>query len=288
MADSRKKLIGIVILNYNTWSETIKCIESITTFSNDENVHIYVVDNYSPQKPTAEELATLQSYKNAEIIFHDKNNGYSAGNNIGLKKALDEGCDYYLISNSDILFVDNSISAMRTFLDENVDAGVVGPQIYNVEDKFEPIHMLTKLTGWGKIKNMLTHTPLRVLVKDFEQTFIRDKELEAPLKVFGVSGCCFMVSRKCMEQLYPLDERTFLYEEEYIIGALLENLTYNAYVIPGTHVIHAQGLSTGKVSKFSYRCLIESEQIYLRDYLHTNVLVRYILLLIRQVILKRL
>ena len=145
--------------------------------------------------------------------------------------------------------------------------------------------MLTKLTAWGKIKNMCLHTPFGFLFKKFKNEFICDHQLDKPLKVFGVSGCCFMMSRDCAEYLYPLDERTFLYEEEYIIGAILENSKYSVFVIPNTYVIHAQGVSTGKISKFSYNCLIESEQLYLKEYLHTNIVMRYVIFALRKLLL---
>ena len=81
--------------------------------------------------------------------------------------------------------------------------------------------------------------------------------------------------------MYPLDERTFLYEEEYIIGARLEKSCFDCFIIPNTHVIHAHGVSTGGVTPFSYQCLIESEQLYLKEYLHSNWCIRKLILLIR-------
>lgn len=277
-------MIGIVILNYNTWNETVECVKSIDKYKPVDSYKIYIVDNNSSVDPTDSELLYLQKNVNVEIINSKINKGYSAGNNIGLKSALNDNCDRILICNSDILFVDDSISEMDSFLKTDSSIGIVGPQIYNKSDEFQPFYMITKLTGLGKIKNMFLHTPFKVLFKNFEKSFIRKSELSSPMKVFGVSGCCFMLNQDCLKYLYPLDERTFLYEEEYIIGAVLEKSKYKVYIIPNTHVIHAHGASTKGMTDFSYKCLINSEQLYLKEYLHTNIVLRKIILTIRLIL----
>lgn len=281
----KKNIIGIVILNYNTWSDTINCINSIFKFYSREILTIYVVDNKSPIAPTQEQYTFLKKQVNIRLVFSTENKGYSAGNNIGIKIALEEGCERILICNSDVIFIDTSLLIMNKFLDNNINVGIVGPQIYDSNYVFQPIHMLSKLTAYGKIKYMCLHTPFRILFKKFNREFIEYEELKVPMKVFGVSGCCFLMSKECAELLYPLDERTFLYEEEYIIGTILEKSSLDVYVLPNTHIIHTQGGSTGKISCFSYKCLIDSEQIYLKDYLHTNFILRKIILIVRKVIL---
>ena len=40
-------MIGIIILTYNNWEETKRCIESIVNFPPEEDYHIYCIDNGS-------------------------------------------------------------------------------------------------------------------------------------------------------------------------------------------------------------------------------------------------
>lgn len=274
-------MLGIIVLNYNTWKESIDCISNLQNVLQNEVYKIYLIDNNSTKKPTDIQIKKIENFQNIKLIYSNVNNGYSAGNNIGLKEALSDKCHYILICNSDILIHDSSVQNMITFFKENKNAGVVGPQIYNVNDEFQSFYMLTRLTATGKLKNMLLKTPFKILFSNFKKTFILDHELEKPRKVFGVSGCCFMLSNECARFLYPLDERTFLYEEEYIIGARLEESCFDCFIIPNTHVIHAHGVSTGGMTPFSYQCLIESEQLYLKEYLHSNWFIRKLILLIR-------
>ena len=277
-------MVGCVILNYNTWNETINCILSIKRTYKKE-IHFYIIDNLS----TVDQPLSFKNFilNDVDITFIQAkdNRGYAAGNNIGIKKALEDKCEYILICNSDIEYMDDSLERMIEFLETNLNSGLVGPQIYNRDNMLQPIYMLKKLDFTGKIKNMMLKIPvLKRLFKKFELSFIRREEVNEPLKVFGVSGCSFLMRGTCASYLYPLDEETFLYEEEYIIGSRLEYTPYEVYIVPKTKVVHDHGISTGGMTPFSYKCLVNSEQYYLKKYLKCNRLQCFILYSIRSII----
>lgn len=273
-------MLGIIILNYNTWEESIRCVESIIQ-NTKIPFQVYLVDNFSTRKLSETEKEKL-NLLNVELIYNKKNSGYAAGNNVGLKKAYQDGCNQFLISNSDILVKDNSIDKMCEFAQSSEDIGVVGPLIFDPEGNQQPIYMLSKLTAVGKIKNMMLSTPIRKAFKKFEDGFVMYEKPSKPMKVFGVSGCCFLITKCCYENVFPFDEHTFLYEEEYILGCRLEEKRISAYILPNSYIIHAEGVSTGGISEFSYSCLMESEQYYLKNYLHSNVIMRWLIKCLRQ------
>lgn len=274
-------MVGFVVLNYNTWNDSIKCIESIVKYVRYIKYKVYLVDNASDEVPSERVLQYIYECAFIKFIKANRNNGYSAGNNLGIEEALKDECKYIMIINSDVLFVDNTINKMIAHMDAHNEIGVVGPQIYNLNGELMPIYMLTKLTAFGKIKNMLLHTPFKFLLKNFERSFIRKEKLEKTLQVFSVSGCCFLMSKECAKQIYPLDENTFLYEEEYILGIIFEQKGIKVNVIPDTYIIHAHGGATKKISR-TYEFFIQSEQYYLKQYLHTNSILRYFILFIRK------
>ena len=274
-------VLGIVILNYNTWDETIRCVESIKEYTTVPS-RIYLVDNQSPVRALDFQTEKLKEL-NVEIIYNSVNSGYAAGNNVGLKKAYEDGCDQFLISNSDVIITDSSIDRLSSFALRDHNIGVVGPLIYDLNGKRQTIHMLSKLTAWGKINNMMLSTPLRGLFSKFEKSFIMREKPENPLKVFGVSGCCFLVSKECYEKVFPFDEHTFLYEEEYILGCRMEEAGIDAYILPTASVIHAEAISTGGMGAFSYNCLIESEQYYLKEYIHSTYIMRQVIKMLRKI-----
>ena len=64
-----------------------------------------------------------------QFIQNELNSGYSAGNNVGIRQALADGCDAVLISNSDVRYEKDSISKMYQYLQKNPKTGIVGPKI---------------------------------------------------------------------------------------------------------------------------------------------------------------
>lgn len=174
-------VLGCVILNYNTWSETIKCAESLIHYYSKSELIIYIVDNASSIKKTYEFTDFIEINKNVHYLEAKENCGYSAGNNIGIKQALEDKCDFIMICNSDILFVDDTIEKMLDFINLHSKCGIVGPQIYDKDNRLNPFYMLVKLDFEGKIKNMLLKVPLiNLCLRNFKKKFILEFELSYP------------------------------------------------------------------------------------------------------------
>ena len=104
-------MIGIVILNYLTWNETFNCLKSISELNYKEPYITYLVDNGSSEKMT-EELHSLLEKEKVVFISAEENKGYAGGNNLGIRKALEDGCDAILISNNDIIFEEKTIETL--------------------------------------------------------------------------------------------------------------------------------------------------------------------------------
>ncbi len=274
-------MIGIVILNYNEWDMTIKCINSIRKNCN-LLYKVYVVDNNSPVRITKRIEKFFQSSKDVELIMNKFNKGYSAGNNVGIKKALDDLCDYVLISNNDVIFKRNSIENLYLFLKNHKEYGIVGPKVFLENGKFQEINMGCKMTMKGKYLYLLRKTPVKKISKSFVEKFnLNNINLDHSFDVYAVSGCCFMMSRFATKKLFPFDENTFLYEEENIIGMKMEKLKLKTCYCVDSEIIHLGGASTEKMSEFSYKCFIQSEQYYCKNYLNASILQRFPLLFIR-------
>lgn len=263
-------MIGIVVLNYNTWHETEKCIKSIIKTTDNVKYHIYLVDNASPVKMT-DNVEKMIQLDNITYIQAEVNRGFSAGNNLGVYAALEDECSEILISNNDVYYSKGSIKKMQDFLLNNTNVGIVGPEVRLRNDEIQEVMFGIKTTLSGKYKYLLRKTPFKFLVRDFLEKFTIDhKKINSPIKVHSVIGCSFMVSKECTKEIFPLDENTFLYEEERIIGIKMENIGYDTVYYPEVNVFHDHGASTKGLSSFSYSCLVESEIYYLKKYLNNK------------------
>ncbi len=259
-------MIGIVILNYETWDATLRCIKSIEKTENTESVRVYLIDNAS----SSDMPVALKQYINDHDVVYissNENRGYAAGNNLGIRKALEDQCGYILISNNDIVYKKDSIETMCEFLKEK-HGGIVGPQVVDPQGKHQPSVAMVR-TGMKEIFRFYT------VLKCFQRKAMMkyqgmDQDAGGQYPVYHVSGCCFLMNRKAAETLYPLDENTFLYDEELIIGIRMEQAGLQTWYCGTAVVEHHHGYTTQKNSAFMQKCIRESEQYYCREYLQAN------------------
>ena len=93
--------VTAVVLNYNSSQDTKKCLSFLSKQSYQE-LSIVVVDNASTNKGEKDALKTLQSQYSFILLLSDNNNGFSAGNNIGIRYAIEHNSEWVLIINPDV------------------------------------------------------------------------------------------------------------------------------------------------------------------------------------------
>jgi len=267
-------MIGIVILNYETWDVTLQCMESIMEAENEEMIRIYLVDNASTRKKPKEIDRFIEQHS-VTYIETAENRGYAAGNNLGICQALKDQCTYVLITNNDIRFRSAAIHRMKQLLESSDRIGIVGPQVVGLDGIHQPSVAMYR-TGMREIFHFYTGFRCfhRKAMREYQGM---DQDAGGQYPVYHVSGCCFLMNRKAAETLYPLDENTFLYDEELIIGIRMEQAGLQTWYCGTAVVEHHHGYTTQKNSAFMQKCIRESEQYYCREYLKTGVLQRCLL-----------
>ncbi len=267
-------MIGIVILNYETWDVTLQCMESIMEAENEEMIRIYLVDNASTRKKPKEIDRFIEQHS-VTYIEAAENRGYAAGNNLGICQALKDQCTYVLITNNDIRFRSASIYRLKQLLESSDRIGIVGPQVVGLDGFHQPSVAMYR-TGIREIFHFYTGFRCfhRKAMREYQGM---DQDAGGQYPVYHVSGCCFLMNRKAAETLYPLDENTFLYDEELIIGIRMEQAGLQTWYCGTAVVEHHHGYTTQKNSAFMQKCIRESEQYYCREYLKTGVLQRCLL-----------
>ena len=125
--------IVIILLNYNNYKDTIECINSIKQNTSENNFiyEIVVVDN----KSTNESLLELKKIEGITLIQASKNAGFSSGNNIGIKYAIENKSEYILLLNNDTIITENSIDKMYLELKKHNDIGIMSSRIMYWENK---------------------------------------------------------------------------------------------------------------------------------------------------------
>lgn len=111
----------VVYVTYNPNTELLsKSLNSIVS----QVDKVIIVDN-TPNKDKKLEMLKTNS---VEIIYLEDIYGVAYAQNIGIKKALEENCDYVMLSDQDTIYPDNYISDMIKIFDIYDNVGAVAPK----------------------------------------------------------------------------------------------------------------------------------------------------------------
>ena len=260
-------MVGVIILNFNTPDDVLNCVKSIKEKTKTE-YKIYVVDNCSTDNSYEIFQNEFINDESLTILKSDKNNGFSAGNNMGIKRAISDGCDILCVTNSDILLINDAISVLEEKLKTDPSIGVAAPSIQSPDCQDESQFARNKLTFSNFIaeKSFLKHS------KRFCRKHPRyqkvDCEFESDYKFYGMTyGCFYLATANFLVETGFLDEDVFLFNEEDIMAYKLENLLLYTLISPDAVVLHNHHSSISKTSIanriFHFRV---SELIVLRKY----------------------
>ena len=131
MTGSKEPSVLIVVLNYNTFELTIRFLHELKTKLAYRNYSIFVIDNNSPNESARvlEEQSRIIGYT---FFANERNTGYAAGNNIGIRYGINNGFDYSWILNNDVILRDaNVLTEMIRIAEANKQIACVGPKIYS-------------------------------------------------------------------------------------------------------------------------------------------------------------
>ncbi len=258
-------MIGIVILNYRNWEDTKRCVKSIEQNPPKDAYKIILVDNASENRPAFNLSSFVERYA-ILLIQNQKNTGYNAGNNKGIAKAQEIGCNEILISNNDVRYFPHAIDAMQECLRRCPSAGIAAPMILDAKGKIQKGCMFRRT---GMAEKYKVRTRAHILFRNsFRTYFGYDKDYASRFEAYAVPGCCFMMTARCARAVTPFDEHPFLYEEEFILGIQMEEQGFRSIYEPKAVIEHLHGRSTRHRKAFSFAQNVRSEIYYCKHYLH--------------------
>ena len=239
--------IFIILLNYNGFNDTAECIESLQKLKNDESysLNICVVDNFSNAAERKNLKILSSKFKNTVIIFNKYNNGYAAGNNIGIDFALKNKADYIWILNNDVTVDENSLSSL--IIASKNKQGFLSTKIYNYYNKQELMYF------GGKIMN-------KTFVVEFNK-----KEGIKDLSSDFISGASIFANRSLWEK-YKLPEEYFLYEEDIDFSINLKKNKIPIFIIANAKIYHKESASTNKLSYVKHYYFTRNKMILINKY----------------------
>lgn len=214
--------VYIILLNWNGWKDTLECLESLKS-TDYLNYRIVLVDNgsnnTSPQK--IQEWIDKNSFKQYIHFFRLEHNfGFAAGNNVGIKYALQKNADYVLLLNNDTIVTEDFLSRLVETAKNNPKVGVVGCQIRHFPQK-------DKIWFNGGFIN-----PLVGFCGHIRDNFIGERDVDF------VTGCCMLIPSNVLKQTGDFDERFFLISEDTDLCWRIKNKGYKLVVNSQSVIYH--------------------------------------------------
>ena len=253
--------ISIILVNWNGWNDTIKCIKSLL-YLDYNNYEIIIVDNFSEDNSihhirkwctsnlsikfneifTTSKLNSrdainpivIESKVNVTLIKNHTNLGYSGGNNIGIKFSHKIGAQYFWLLNNDTTVKNDSLDKLiERALAENNNT-LLSSHIFfadNVE------------RSWfsGGI-----YIPFFAIAKsvDYNKFYVSKYQF--------LTGCALFIPRKIFESIGYLDNSIFLYAEDVDFSIKAKRSGFKLDIVLESKVFHSVSSSSKKIGDRAY------------------------------------
>lgn len=238
------KKVFIVILNYNGYKDTIELLGSLKKIKKDHfDLSVVVVDN-SPEDPIK---INGNDFKDLDLkaIYNNKNLGFSGGNNVGIKFALEKGADYVLLLNNDTYVDPEFIEQLLKVGEAETSAGIIVPKIYFAKG-FE-FHDKYKQTELGKVIWYAGGNIDWANVIGYHRGVdeVDKGQFEKIIDTEVASGCCLMIKREVLEKIKGYDDKYFLYYEDADFSKRAMENGYRILLAPKSLIWHKNAQSSG-------------------------------------------
>jgi len=187
-----------VVLNYRGYEDTVKCIQSLqnATYS---NLGIIIVDNGSPDG-SGNKLKN--AFLDVPIILLKENTGYAAGNNAGIRFALEQKAEYVLVINNDVIVDPAFLEPMVEIAEKQSDVGIVTCKVFFQSSRDEIFSGAGKM-NWWLCTGVNKGNHLKFLQRHDDQCYTD-----------FACGVLMLMRKNVLETKGLFDERYFMYFED--------------------------------------------------------------------------
>lgn len=235
--------ISVVIVNYNVKYYVGQCIDSVRRALQGIDSEIIVVDNHS-RDGSVDYLSKIEGVR---IIESGHNLGFSKANNIAIRQSTAE---YVLMLNPDSIVAEDAIRMIIDFADSHPQAGGIGVRMHNdwgTTARESRRGLPSPMTSFYKIIGLSKRLPQH---RKYGRYYMGWLPWDSPSRIEVVSGACFLVRRKALDEVGLMDEDYFMYGEDIDLSYRLLKGGWENWFVPAD-IIHYKGESTQKTS-FNY------------------------------------
>ena len=214
--------VWIVVLNWNGRAFTAACLRSLRRLTY-PRVRVIVVDNGSTDG-SVESVRT--EFPEVDVVPLERNIGFAAGNNVGIRKALDAGAVYVWLLNNDTEVDPDALSLLVAEAEKDPRIGILTPSVTTLS-----AHSGRGFTGTA--------------VKDLRTDAAAVNRAPAGFVYRAVFGTAMLVRSGLFLTAGFLDERFFIYYEDDDFSIRAQKAGYLLVQVPQAKVLHAGSATMG-------------------------------------------
>lgn len=279
--------LGILILNYLAFKDTMECIDSIKSQSFKE-WEIIVVDNSSQNGSFEILYKKYLNEPNISVIQTPMNLGFAKGNNFGLNEFSKKNIYKVLVINGDTILNNSEYLQKISDVEYSSNVGMIGTKIQTKDEKNQnPINV--DLVNRERIKkNKIELIVLKFLVyshlfriisfvskKILRKTNDNKKEKTDSSTLLNPStqmlhGAAILFTEHYLTRYLGFYPETFLYYEEEFLALICRKFGFYQLYVPSAEIYHKEDASSTllfsknqlKSLKFKLKIITQNIKLY--------------------------
>jgi GT2 family glycosyltransferase len=219
-----------IVLSWNGREDTLRCLESLTRAEHAE-LRIVCVDNGSSD---GSQQAVRERFPHVALIEAGANLGYSGGNNLGIRHALEQGARWVVLVNNDATVAADFVAGFAAAARERPRAGILAGKVY-FADRPTTIwfagQRVSELIGYsGRPRGYRREDG-----PDYGRIVCTGRAV----------GALMAISREAIDAAGLLDDELFAYVEDVDWALRVREAGFEIVFAPGARAWHSISASTG-------------------------------------------
>lgn len=223
------KRVAILLLNWNAYDYTSKCLDTLNTC--DRSLFDAIIIDNNSSDGSSDRLEKKYSW--TIILRNPVNGGFTGGNNVGIRYALEKDYEFIMLLNNDTEVESNFLKPLLARMDEHPDFAAVQPKIYYNHDR-------NLLWNAGGILRKGISKPVTI-----GDGATDHPKFDQSRSVDWITACCIMTRSELVRKVGPQNEIFFYgsYDDVDWSLRLTDGGKFQLFYEPGSVIYHDAGVA---------------------------------------------
>ena len=265
--------VAVLILNYNNPLETVILAEHFEKMNSIDSV-IIVDNNSTDDSKIIFKEKFIKFDSKITIFYSESNNGYSAGNNIGMRYLSKKNFELVFIANPDIWVEEKAILAIIDSFSENLEYSIISTKRKDIKLCYTELQYWRRMTrkqfifeSFAIYRKLFPFHSSRKIAFQLNEL---NSNINKLMEVECVPGSFFGMRLDLYNEIERFDENTFLYYEEDILSIISKDKKKKLGLLTDSYYEHRHEYNQRLASYSKFKIMMDSKKYLAINYLHMN------------------